>query len=110
MSKVADGHLVLFLDVGEEGTLVVDAEGEDAVLIRHCEVGAEDGAVFSAARRCKVQPVEGREHGELQLQFIAGRHLERNEAVMTVLGNLDVERLYCQLGLLLLCTHVRYRS
>lgn len=41
MCKVADDDRVLFLDVGEEGSLVVDFEGEDAVLVG----GGEGGGV-----------------------------------------------------------------
>lgn len=98
VSKVADSHLVLLLDVGEEGALVVDAEGEDAVLIGHSEMGAENGAVFSPARRSEIQPVEGRQHGEFQLQFVTGGNLEWNEPVTVVLGDFDMESLYCQSG------------
>jgi hypothetical protein len=43
--EVPDGHGPLLVDVSEEWTFVVDAEGEDAVLIRQDEGDGEDGGV-----------------------------------------------------------------
>lgn len=50
MREMADRNLVFLLDIAEEGTLVVYAKREDAVLIGDREAGAVDGAVFCAAR------------------------------------------------------------
>lgn len=93
MSEVADGHLVLFLDVGEEGALVVDPEGEDTVLVRDGKLRAVDGAVLGAGGGLQLQAVEGGEHGELELQGIVGGHLEGDVPVVTVLGDLNAENL-----------------
>lgn len=87
---VAHGHLVLLLDVGEEGSLVVDTEGEDAVLIRRDELGAEYSARFSATSWLESQTVERREHGELQLQFIPGGDLVGHPLVVDILGDFNV--------------------
>lgn len=71
--EVAVGNLKLLLDGGQEGTLVVDAEGEDSVLIGSHELSAEHSAGIGALDRFQVQAVEGREHGELELERVVSR-------------------------------------
>lgn len=95
--KVAHGDLVLLLDVGEERPLVVDAEGEDAVLVRRHELSAEHGAGLRAAGGLKSQAVEGREHEEFQLELILAGDFKGNPLVVGVLGHLNVEDLFYQL-------------
>ena len=64
MRKVADSDLALFLDVREEGSLVIHLEGEDAVLVGQLERGAEDGAIRCCAEGLEGQALEGRQHRE----------------------------------------------
>jgi hypothetical protein len=89
MSEVADGDLVLLLNSGEEGTLVVDAEGEDAVLIGGHKLSAEHSAGLGAVGGLQVKAVEGREHGELELKLVVARNLEGNPLVVDVLRDLN---------------------
>ena len=93
MSIMADSHLVLLLNVGEEGTLVVDTEGEDTVLVGDGELSAVDGAVFRLGGRLEVKTMEGGQHGELELKGIILGNLERQILVVAVLGNLNAEDL-----------------
>ena len=58
VSEMANSNSTLLKDVAEEGTLVVDEEVEDAVLIRQGESGGEDGAVGSARGGLQCQAVE----------------------------------------------------
>lgn len=67
---MADRHLFLFIDVRPERPLVIDAESEDAVLVRQAEGCAEKSAVASFRDRLEVQTVERREHGELKLERV----------------------------------------
>lgn len=68
--KVADGDLMLLFNVGEERALVVHAEGENAVLIRHGERDAIQSAVVGTADGLKIETVEWGQHGELELHSI----------------------------------------
>lgn len=52
MREMADGDLHLLLDARQEGPLVVDLEGEDAVLIRQLEGRAEGRAVGGVGDWC----------------------------------------------------------
>lgn len=45
MREMANSNGPLLIHVGEEGTLVIHAEGKDAMLVGEGEGGAEDGAV-----------------------------------------------------------------
>jgi len=92
--KVPDGDLPLFVNVGDKGAAVVDAEVENAVLIGCSERDAEDGCVRGLCDRRKVQALEGREHAELKLDVILGRGDEGSEAIVRVFGDLDLEVLY----------------
>lgn len=99
---MADGNFVLLLDVGEEGTLVVDTEGEDSMLVRNGEACAVHSAGFRSEGRLESEAVERREHGEFELQSILAGNLEGNVSVVNVLGDLDAKDLqkihhqYCQ--------------
>lgn len=97
MGEVADSHLVLLLDVGQEWPLVVDAEREDAVLVGDGKAGAIYGAVLCSVRWGEGETVEWREHGKLDLKSILGWQLKWNEPVIAILGKLNVESLYSQL-------------
>lgn len=57
-------HLVLFDHVSEERALVIDSEGENAVLVRKLESSAVDGAVCCFGDRGEVKAFEGGEHGK----------------------------------------------
>ncbi len=59
MREMADCYFPLDVDVRQERSLVVDSEGEDAVLIWQFEGGTENGAVGSGGDRVKVKAVEG---------------------------------------------------
>lgn len=98
VGEVAVSHLVLLLDGGEEGTLVVDAEGEDTVLIGSHELRAEHSAGIGTAGGLEVQAVERREHGELELESVAGGNFEGNPLVVDVLGNLNAVDLQVNKG------------
>lgn len=93
MGEVADGDLMLFHDIGEERALVVDAEGEDSMLVGKGKSSAVHSAVFRAARREERETMEGRKHGELELHCIPVGDFERHEPVKCILGELNVERL-----------------
>lgn len=100
---MANGNFVLLLDVGEEGTLVVDTEGKDSMLVGDGEACAVHSAGFRSERWLESEAVEGREHGEFELQSILTGDLEGNVSVVNVLGDLDAKYLrkihyqYCQL-------------
>ena len=67
MRIVANGDFMLFFDVGEKRTLVVNAEREDSVLIGDGESCAVDGAVFRPEGGLESEAVERREHGKFKL-------------------------------------------
>lgn len=67
MRIVANGDFTLFFDVGEERTLVVNAEREDSMLIGDGEPRAVDGAVFRPEGGSESEAVERREHGKFKL-------------------------------------------
>lgn len=96
--KVADGDLVLLLNGGEEGPLVVDTEGEDTVLIRGHELSTEHSAGISAGRGLESQAVERREHGELELELVSARNLKGNPLVVDILGDFNAVNLYVRNG------------
>lgn len=72
MRKVAHGDCVLFVDVRNEGALVVDTECEDAVLVGYLEGGGESGAVVGRGRRKQRKTVIRVEHGEFELEGVGG--------------------------------------
>lgn len=96
MRKVADRDLALLVERRQKGALVVDAEVEDAVLVGQAEVGREDrrvGVRWRRGQRRQGEAVEGREHGEFELDGVVGRGEEGLEVVLGVFGDLDLERL-----------------
>lgn len=54
VGKVANSHLSLIVNVGEEGTAVVDTEVEDAVLVGGFEGDAKNGGVCGLANGRKI--------------------------------------------------------
>ena len=58
MRKVTNGDGVLLFDVGEEWSLVVDLEVEDAVLIWKLEACSVDGGGFGGAGDLQGETVE----------------------------------------------------
>lgn len=94
---VTDTNRMLLVDVGEEGSLVVDAEVEDAVLVGDLEGRAVDSGVGGRAEGLEVDAVEGREHAKLELELVVGVNLERCPGVELVLGNGDLVRLGVEL-------------
>lgn len=93
MSKVADADCVLLFNVGEERALVVDLEVENTMLIGKGEGDAIHGSIVSGAGASQVQAVEGRKHGEFELEKVVLRKGERNPFVPAPLGQRDVVRL-----------------
>jgi hypothetical protein len=57
--KVADSDLPLFINVGEEGAAVVDAEVEDTVLIGRLEGNSENGSVCGLRDGGQIKAMEG---------------------------------------------------
>lgn len=90
---MADGDFTLFVDIGEEWTLVVYVEGEDSVLVWESEGRAVDCAVFCAGRGLEVKAVVRGEHGEFELDCVGGLDLEWDVVVIGVFGQLDAEGL-----------------
>lgn len=82
MCKMADCHLVLDDNIGQKRTFVVDAEGEDAVLIRNLKACLENGAIHCLGRWFKIEAVIGRQHSEFKLKSIAGRKGQRSQMVV----------------------------
>ena len=78
MRKVSDCDLPLLLNVGKEGTVVLDVEVEDTVLIRGLEGGAKDGRVCGLREGGEIDAVEGRQHAEFELDSVAGSRDEGN--------------------------------
>lgn len=93
MRKVADADRVLLLNVGEERTLVVDLEVEDAMLVGEGEGDAIHGSIASGAFTGQVEAVEGRKHGELELEFVVLRKGKGNPFIPVPLREGDVVRL-----------------
>ena len=94
MSKVSDRDSVLLFDVGEEGSLVVDFEVEDSVLIWELEACGVDGGAWGSSQKLEGQAVEGRKHREFELELVAGYGDERLPGVPRVLGKLNFVGLY----------------
>lgn len=99
MREMADRHLFLFIDVRPERPLVIDAESEDAVLVRQAEGCAEKSAVASFRDRLEVQTVERREHGELKLERVVRGDRQRLWVIVVVRRQFNRERLTMKLAL-----------
>lgn len=59
MRKMANCYFPLDVDVGHERPLIVDAEGEDTVLIWQFEGGAENGAVGCCRNGLEIEALKG---------------------------------------------------
>lgn len=70
MCEMTNRHFPLHVDVGQEWSLVIDAEREYAMLVWQAECSAEDGAIECCGYRLEVESVERRKHSEFQLEFI----------------------------------------
>jgi hypothetical protein len=88
---MSDCDLPLFLNVREEGTVVLDMEIEDTMLIGGLEGGAEDGRVCGLREGSEVDAVEGRQHAEFELNGVAGGGDEGGQVGVGVFGDLDCE-------------------
>lgn len=93
MRKMAYSDLMLFFDIGQEWAVVVDAERENAVLIRCCKCCAKDSAVLSMRLGLEVQTMPRRQHAELELNVIVGRCLEWHPLVKLILRQFNIEGL-----------------
>lgn len=65
MCEMTDGHLSLHINVGQEGSLVVDAKSKDTMLIWQAERRTKDRAIESRCNWLEIQTVKRREHGKL---------------------------------------------
>ena len=82
MREVSDCDLPLLVDIGEEGTAIVDAEVEDAVLVGGLESDSEDCCVSRLRDGGEIEAVKGREHAEFELNLVVRRENERGEVVI----------------------------
>lgn len=58
VGEMADGDFMFLFNVGDEWSLVVDAEGEDAMLVRKGEGGSVNGRVLGSIHGLQVKTVE----------------------------------------------------
>lgn len=86
MCKVAHGNCVLLVDVRNEGTLVVDTERKDAVLVRYLKGGGESGGVWRNRRRKQRKAVVRIEHSEFELEGVGGGDAIWDPLIVGVLG------------------------
>ena len=84
--KVAYGDLPLLVHTGKEGTLVVYAEVENAVLIRRCKGLGVNRRFLSLLNHVQGKTVEWRQHGEFELQGVASWRGEWNPFIVGPLG------------------------
>ena len=73
---MAYGDGTLLVNGSEKGSLVVDAEGKDAVLVGAGEGRGIEGGVGGCGQRGEGQSVEGREHAEFELEYVGVRWRE----------------------------------
>lgn len=59
MSKMADCHRPLFIQVRQERAFVIDFERKYAVLVRYGKGGAKDGAVHCLGYRLEWEALVG---------------------------------------------------
>lgn len=71
MCEMPDSHFSFHVDVGKEWPLVVDTERKDAMLVWQAERSAVDSAVPSFGNGLQIESMEGRKHGEFQLDGIS---------------------------------------
>ena len=84
MSEMPDCNLNLFLNRCHERPLVVDLEGEYAMLVGKAEGCRESGAVRSVCDCGEGKALERREHGEFELEGIGRWELEGPPRVVRV--------------------------
>ena len=84
--KVAYGDLPLLVHTGKEGTLVVYAEVENAVLIRRHKGLGVHGRFRSLLNHVQGETVEWRKHGEFELQGVARWGSEWDPFIVGPLG------------------------
>ena len=70
VSEMPDCYFSFYVHVGEERSLVVDAEGKDAMLVRQSEGTAENSAIKCLRCGYKIETMIGRKHSEFKLQSI----------------------------------------
>lgn len=70
MGKMPNCHFPLDINVSEERAFVVDAEGEDAMLIGKFECSTEHSAVDGVRDGLEVQAMKRGEHGEFKLESV----------------------------------------
>lgn len=100
--KMSDTDLPLFINVGKEGSLIVDAKVEDTVLVGKFKGGGINSAVRSLRNGFQRQTVEGREHGEFKLNCVGSWRSVGSEMIVRPFGEFD------NVGLKLLVTsHTR---
>lgn len=51
-------HFSLDIDISEKGTLVIDAEGKNAVLIGKPKISAKNGAIGRLRNRLEIEAVK----------------------------------------------------
>jgi len=93
MGKVAERDGVFLFDIGDEGTFVVDLEGEDTVLIWSLEGGSVDAGFIGGDDGKQGETVVRVQHSEFELEMVFGGNDEGNPTVVGPLGKLDLERL-----------------
>ena len=89
MGHVAYADGVLLIDIREEGSLVVDAEVEDAMLVGRDERRAVDRGISGSVDRLEIEAVEGGEHGEFELEGVGVGQGEWVPAIPRVFGQGD---------------------
>ena len=90
---MTNSHLSSLIDIVEERSLIVDLEGEDAVLIWQLERRCEESRICGFGCWLERQAVKRRKHGEFELQVVVGWHYERDVVGVGILGDFDREGL-----------------
>jgi len=91
MRKMSDCDLLLYLNVGEEWSLVVDFEGKYAVLVWAGESCTVKSAVGRLRDGFQWQAVEWRKHGKFELKSILGWDVQGCEVRLGILGEFNGE-------------------
>ena len=91
--EVSNRNLPLLIDVGKEGTTIVDSEVENAVLVGSLECNTKDCCVGSLRYRREIETVKRREHAKLELNIVVGRENKGCEMIVYILGNFNLELL-----------------
>lgn len=91
---MSHGHGILLLEVGKEWSLVVYFEIEDSVLVWETEASCVDCGVLGCCGWGEGKAVEGREHGEFELDDIACGWGKGDPLVPSIFGYLNVVGLW----------------